>query len=201
MNISYPPMNFLPAIGHEIVKAATFLLIPTELLYFSIYFHTKGQYKLYEILTFLSVAAFWTSPVLAPISCGHARCLQNFTSTPPNPLPLDKLTMCSCHWHNEDPRYLGPAAFSSNLHRWQETCGLAVSSHSHRGTAIRVLHPKPYPRAQEPRELQRTSPACCPYCYICCSAITPAGLPDGAGIRGTSGNIYNLDEYAAASSV
>lgn len=86
MNISYPPIhitNIPPPVvkmGHEVVKATAFLLIPTELLYFSIYFHTKRLYKLYEILTFLSVAAFWVSPVLAPISCSPARCLQNFAS-------------------------------------------------------------------------------------------------------------------------
>jgi hypothetical protein len=86
MNISYPPIhitNIPPAVqqmGHEVIKATAFLLIPAELLYFSIYFHTKGLYKLYEILTFLSIVDFWVSPVLAPISCSPARCLQNFAS-------------------------------------------------------------------------------------------------------------------------
>jgi hypothetical protein len=86
MNISYPPLhitNIPPVVqqmGNEVVKATAFLLIPAELLYFSIYFHIKGLYKLYEILTFLSIVAFWVSPVLAPISCSPARCLQNFAS-------------------------------------------------------------------------------------------------------------------------
>ncbi|KAG0651088.1 hypothetical protein D0Z07_2362 [Hyphodiscus hymeniophilus] len=84
MNISYPPIyiNDIPPglerMGSEVIKATAFLLIPTELLYFSIYFHTKGRYKLYETLTFLSLGAFWLSPVLAPILSSPARCLQNF---------------------------------------------------------------------------------------------------------------------------
>ena len=86
MNVSYPPLhitNIPPVVqqmGNEVVKATAILLIPAELLYFSIYFHTKGLYKLYEILTFLSIIAVWVSPVLAPISCSPARCLQNFAS-------------------------------------------------------------------------------------------------------------------------
>jgi hypothetical protein len=88
MNITYPPISLadLPPVynqlGHELVKATAFLLIPTELLYFSIYFHVKGLYRTYEFLTFLSIGAFWLSPWFAPISCGPARCLQNFTSMP-----------------------------------------------------------------------------------------------------------------------
>jgi hypothetical protein len=86
MNISYAPIhitNIPPEVermGHDVLKAAAFLLIPAELLYFSIYFYVKGLYKLYEILTFLSITAFWVSPVLAPIACSAARCLQNFAS-------------------------------------------------------------------------------------------------------------------------
>lgn len=86
MNLSYPPVyttNLPPAIeqaSHEVVRAATLLLIPAELLYFSVYFHRKGQYSLYTALTFSSLATFWLSPILAPVSCGPARCLQNFAS-------------------------------------------------------------------------------------------------------------------------
>jgi len=65
-------------VGHEFIKATAFLLIPTELLYFSIYFHIKGAYRIYKILTFLSVGAFWISPHAAPIGCGPVRCLQHF---------------------------------------------------------------------------------------------------------------------------
>jgi hypothetical protein len=88
MNISYPPIpigNLPPAmeeVGQESIKAAAFLLIPTECLYFSIYFHLKGAYKVYKILTFLAITAFWISPYAAPIGCGPVRCLQNFASTP-----------------------------------------------------------------------------------------------------------------------
>lgn len=91
MNISYsqiPIGNLPPAVeevGHEFIKATAFLLIPTEALYFSIYFHTKGAYKVYKILTFLSIATFWISPYATPIRCGPVRCLQNFASTPTTP--------------------------------------------------------------------------------------------------------------------
>jgi hypothetical protein len=86
MNISYqsvPIGNLPPAMeeaGHELIKAAAFALIPAELLYFSIYFHTKGAYKIYRILTFSSLTAFWISPYAAPIGCGPVRCLQHFAS-------------------------------------------------------------------------------------------------------------------------
>ncbi|TVY19271.1 putative long-chain-alcohol O-fatty-acyltransferase 7 [Lachnellula arida] len=83
-SMSIPPIylaDLPPAynqLGHEFVKATAFLLIPTELLYFSIYFHLKGFQKVYQALTFLSLGAFWISPWFAPISCGPAQCLQNF---------------------------------------------------------------------------------------------------------------------------
>ncbi|TVY81833.1 hypothetical protein LSUE1_G003011 [Lachnellula suecica] len=86
MNISYSPMPIslpnLPSaynqLGNELIKATAFILVPVELLYFSIYFRTKGFLRIYEILTFLSLGAFWLSSWFAPISCGPARCLQNF---------------------------------------------------------------------------------------------------------------------------
>jgi hypothetical protein len=88
MNLSYyPPLpttNLLPVVeqlGHETIKALSILLIPTELLYFSLYFHLKGYYRVYKTLSFLSISTFWISPLIAPISCGPARCLQNFAST------------------------------------------------------------------------------------------------------------------------
>jgi len=88
MNITYSPIpipvaSLPPAIeqlGHDIIKAAAFLLIPAELLYFSIYFLVKKQYRIYKALTFLSIIFFWASPYAAPIYCGPARCLQNFAS-------------------------------------------------------------------------------------------------------------------------
>ncbi|KAL3423737.1 hypothetical protein PVAG01_05484 [Phlyctema vagabunda] len=84
LNISYPPLHIqniplsIERSGHDIVKASAFLLIPTELLYFSIYFHIKGHDRIYQHLTFLSLLAFWISPWLAPIHCSPVRCLQNF---------------------------------------------------------------------------------------------------------------------------
>lgn len=133
MNISYVPIpigNLPPAIekvGHEFIRAAAFLLIPTELLYFSIYFHTKGAYKVYKILTFLSIAAFWISPSIAPIGCGPVRCLQNFASmsTITKSSSLYVLTFISCNWNNESVRYVGTQTFYSNLHSRKETARLA----------------------------------------------------------------------------
>lgn len=87
MNISYSPIpvaSFPPAVeqlGHELTKGTAFLLIPTELLYFAIYFHIKGLHRIYEVLTFLSLATFWLAGYAAPVSCGPARCLQHFSGT------------------------------------------------------------------------------------------------------------------------
>jgi len=87
MNITYPPIHITdlpPAfsqLGNELPKALVYVLIPTELLYFSLYFKLKGYSRLYSYLTAASIAAFWASPLVAPISCGPVKCLQNFSST------------------------------------------------------------------------------------------------------------------------
>lgn len=80
VNIPIPPV--VEHLGHEVVKAIAFLLIPAELLYFSIYFHAKGCRRIYQTLTFLSLATFSIAPYAAPISCGPAQCLQKLTSRP-----------------------------------------------------------------------------------------------------------------------
>lgn len=86
MNISYPPIhidNLPPAfsqLGSELPKALVYVLIPTELLYFAIYFKIKGSPRLFRDLTFASIAAFWASLIVAPIGCGPVKCLQNFAS-------------------------------------------------------------------------------------------------------------------------
>jgi hypothetical protein len=86
MNISYAPIhinNLPPAfnrLGSELPKALVYILIPVELLYFSIYFKLKGYNRLYNCLSFASIAAFWLSNLVAPISCGPVNCLQNFAS-------------------------------------------------------------------------------------------------------------------------
>ncbi|KAK2628266.1 hypothetical protein QTJ16_002912 [Diplocarpon rosae] len=74
--IALPPVG--DQLGHELIKGAAFLLIPTELLYFSIYFHINDAYRMYKILTPWSLGAFWLAPWLAPVSYGPARCLQHF---------------------------------------------------------------------------------------------------------------------------
>lgn len=86
MNISYPPFHItnipppFERLGHEFTKASFYFLIPVEMLYFSIYFHGKGRYRLYEGLSAASVVAFLASPVVAPVKCAAARCLQNLAS-------------------------------------------------------------------------------------------------------------------------
>lgn len=84
MNITYPPIyvtNVPPVfeqLGHDIVRATVYLLIPFELLYFGIYFHLKGISKAYKILSFLSMVTLWASPIIVPISCGPIRSVQKF---------------------------------------------------------------------------------------------------------------------------
>jgi hypothetical protein len=72
----------------EGLEALIFLLVPTSLLYFSIYAHVKGYSRIYKTLTYLSIACFWLCPWLTPIICGPVRCLQNFASMTVLFLPL-----------------------------------------------------------------------------------------------------------------
>jgi len=148
MNISYPPFhitNIPPAfeqLGHEFTKASAFLLIPAELFYFSVYFHGKGQYKIYESLSLLSLVALCFSPVLAPIHCGAAKCLQNFASTFKFEHPSKRGVYThsdgklSCNRHHEDPRYLGASTFAPSIHSWQETSRLATAAPVNYGIKI-----------------------------------------------------------------
>lgn len=73
MNISYPvPIDVIPPafqqLSHETVKAVTFFLVPAELLYFSIYFHTKGRNDWHQYLSILSLISLWNAPLIAPVS-------------------------------------------------------------------------------------------------------------------------------------
>jgi hypothetical protein len=86
MNITYPPIHITelpPAVeqlSHDFPKAALYLLVPTELLYFSLYFKIKGFNRVYTYLAFLSILAFWMHPLITPIRCGPVRSLQHFAS-------------------------------------------------------------------------------------------------------------------------
>ncbi|CAD6445706.1 a59f2995-1bf8-4302-a529-516135086104 [Sclerotinia trifoliorum] len=64
--------------GHETIRSAAFLLIPTELLYFSIYSLLKRQYGTYKKLSALSLVTFCLSTWMNPISCGPVAALRNF---------------------------------------------------------------------------------------------------------------------------
>lgn len=68
-------------LGHETIRAIAFLLIPTELLYFSIYFLLKRQYGRYKKFSTLSLITFWLSIWMNPISCGPVAALRNFAGT------------------------------------------------------------------------------------------------------------------------
>lgn len=86
MNITYPPIHItdlspaLRQLSYDFHRAALYLLIPTELLYFSLYFKIKGYNRVYAYLAFLTILAFWMYPIITPIRCGPARSLQHFTS-------------------------------------------------------------------------------------------------------------------------
>lgn len=86
MNVTYPPIYVveLPQafeqLRDEFPRAALYLLIPAELLYFSLYFKIKGFNRAYAYLTFISLLTFWMYPVITPIRCGPARSLQHFAS-------------------------------------------------------------------------------------------------------------------------
>lgn len=70
MYTTHPPPSItalelgLPPETHQVIRAATFLLIPAELLYFSVYFRIKNFDRLSGMLTTLSLAAFFFAPWL-----------------------------------------------------------------------------------------------------------------------------------------
>ncbi len=86
MNITYPPIHItelppaLQQLSNDFPKAALYLLVPTELLYFSIYFKVKGFNRVYAYLAFLSILSFWMYPLITPVTCGPIRSLQHFAS-------------------------------------------------------------------------------------------------------------------------
>ena len=53
------------------------LVLPTLLLYVSIYAHVIGHYTMYKLMTFVALASFLACPSIYPISCGPVQCLQN----------------------------------------------------------------------------------------------------------------------------
>ena len=56
------------------------LLIPTFLLYLSIYMRMIAYPTISNILTFASIAAFYASPYVAPLNCSPVRCIENTAS-------------------------------------------------------------------------------------------------------------------------
>lgn len=67
-------------VANEFPKAILWLLLPTTLLYASIYVHVKGWQRTYVFLTVISIACFIAYPYIAPIHCGPFRSLQYFAS-------------------------------------------------------------------------------------------------------------------------
>ncbi len=70
----------LAQLADQFPLAMASLLVPTLLLYLSIYARVIGHYTAYKVLTFGSVAAYFTCPYVTPVHCGPVRCLQNFAS-------------------------------------------------------------------------------------------------------------------------
>lgn len=67
--------------AYEVVTTTAYLLlVPVLFLYLAIYNLLKKNYKTYTSLTFVSLVAFLAAPLIAPIRCGTARCLENFAS-------------------------------------------------------------------------------------------------------------------------
>lgn len=82
---NFVPIPRLPAtfdhLGDEVPTALLALLVPTFLLYASIYMHVKGFHRTYVFLTLASIASFVAYPYVTPIHCGPFRSLQYFAST------------------------------------------------------------------------------------------------------------------------
>ena len=70
----------LAQLADQFPLAMASLLIPTLLLYSSIYVRVIGYHRTYKVLTFSAIAAFFACPYMTPIYCGPVRCLQNFAS-------------------------------------------------------------------------------------------------------------------------
>lgn len=80
----------LAQLADQFPLAMASLLIPTVLLYLSIYARIIGHYTTYKVLTFSSIAAYFACPYVTPIYCGPVRSLQNFASMKTLPLSLFK---------------------------------------------------------------------------------------------------------------
>ena len=61
------------------------LLLPTALLYISIYARVYRLSAISNTFTFASIGTFIACPYLAPVHCGPIRCIQN-TAGPPHSL-------------------------------------------------------------------------------------------------------------------
>lgn len=125
------PTTLSPAfetLGHETIRAAAFLLIPTELLYFSIYFLLKRQYGTYKKLSALSLVTFWLSSWINPISCAPIGALRNFAGmyklyTFTWPLQINRkgiqkvLILSSCDRYPQTPGHICPASLTPAAQR------------------------------------------------------------------------------------
>lgn len=76
---SIPPAYVL--LAEEVTASIVYLLLPTAFIYLAIYVYVRGHASLFKLFTFASVVGFWASSWVAPISCGPARCVQNFAGT------------------------------------------------------------------------------------------------------------------------
>ena len=75
-----PPPWLSHKLSHDFVRAFSYLLIPAEVLYFSLYAKVKGHEHIYRVLTFACLALLWFGLVITPIDCAPLKSLQIFAS-------------------------------------------------------------------------------------------------------------------------
>lgn len=91
MNVTFPAAELAaeqaPMVSlftDEVVRAFFWMLVPTEVFYFSLYFKVQGREKAYKRLTALCMVLFLISPIVTPMSCALVRSVQYFFSMEPS---------------------------------------------------------------------------------------------------------------------
>ena len=71
-----------PRLTSEFLSLILLLLVPTLLLYASIYSHLRGSTRVYQTLVLGALITFVMQPRLAGICCGPLKSLQHLAGTP-----------------------------------------------------------------------------------------------------------------------
>ncbi|KAK5188292.1 hypothetical protein LTR16_008447, partial [Cryomyces antarcticus] len=82
----------LRQLSHDTPLALAGLLVPTLLLYLSLYALLNARHALYNALTALTLVSFWLYPSAAPVQCASVRCLQNLAVSVGTMKTLDLFT-------------------------------------------------------------------------------------------------------------